>query len=340
MDKRKIKELIVEHKERAISVESFIPRNAALDAQKYFRQKEIHIITGVRRCGKSTLMRLLMNKLLVEEKVKKENILYLNFEDDRFLEFGYNDFQTLYEAFLEIESPEGKKYFFLDEIQNVMGWQRWVNRLYEFEEIKVFITGSSASMLSGEVATALTGRNRMIELYPFSFNEFLEANGLIIKEKYILMGEKRARANKLFNDYMEIGGFPEVVKTKDTSILQNYFKDIIYRDVIARYAIKNVREIKELALFLASNLSCTSSYKRLKDVIDVNSLTTVKNYIGYLQDVYLFFAIDLFDYSLKRQIYNPSKVYCVDHALAASIAFRFSADTGRTMENMVFLELK
>jgi len=339
MEKRKLAELIVEHKEKVLSGGDYIMREILSDAHTILNQKEIHIITGVRRCGKSTLMRLLVEKL-IEEGVKKQNILYLNFEDDRFAEFTTGDFQPLYEAFLEIESPEGRKYFFLDEIQNLPGWHRWVNRLYEFEDIKLFITGSNSSILGGEAATVLTGRNRIMELYPFSFGEFLKANDFTIKNKDFFLGERRAGMARLFNDYLVSGGFPEVVKNQDTSLLQEYFRDIIFRDVITRYSVRNVREIRELALFLASNLSCISSYKKLKDAISVNSLTTVKNYIGYFEEVYMFFAVSLFDYSLKRQMYNPSKIYCVDHALSSSIAFKFSEDSGRIIENIVFIELR
>ena len=339
MEKRKLTELIVEHKEKALSGDNYIVRDSLSDAQKILNQKEIHIISGVRRCGKSTLMRLLMGRL-IEKGVKKQNLLYLNCEDDRFAEFTTADFQPLYEAFLEVESPVGRKYFFLDEIQNLPGWHRWVNRLYEFEDIKLFITGSNSSILGGEAGTLLTGRNRIMELYPFSFMEFLRANDLSVKDRDFLITEKRAGIARLFNDYLVFGGFPEVVKSQDTSLLQEYFRDIIFRDVVTRYSVRNVREIRELALYLASNLSCMSSYKKLRDVISVNSLTTVKNYIGYFEDVYLFFAAGLFDYSLKRQMYNPSKIYCVDHAIASSIAFKFSEDLGRTIENIVFIELK
>jgi len=339
MEKRKLTELIVEHKEKALSGGDYIMRDSLSDARAILNQKEIHIISGVRRCGKSTLMRLLIEKLL-EEGVKKQNILFLNFEDDRFAEFTTADFQFLYEAFLEVESPVGRKYFFLDEIQNLPGWHRWVNRLYEFEDIKLFITGSNSSILGGEAATVLTGRNRIMKLYPFSFRELLRANDLSVEERDFLITEKRAEIARLFNDYLVFGGFPEIVKSQDTSLLQEYFRDIIFRDVVTRYSVRNVREIRELALYLASNLSCMSSYKKLRDAISVNSLTTVKNYIGYFEDVYLFFAAGLFDYSLKRQMYNPSKMYCVDHAIASSIAFKFSEDIGRTIENIVFIELK
>jgi len=230
--------------------------------------------------------------------------------------------------------------FFLDEIQNIPGWQRWVNRLYEFEDIKIFVTGSNAAMLSAEIATALTGRNRIIELYPFSFLEFVQAKGTSPDKRDFLRPEKRAALVHFFDRYLQTGGFPEAVKTGDTSILQEYFRDIIYRDIVARHGLRNVHELRELVLYLASNLSCMMSYKKLQSVISVKSTNTVKKYLGYLADAYLFITVDLFDYSVKKQIYNPAKIYCIDHALAAAAGFRFSADIGRTLENIVCLELK
>lgn len=340
MDKRKLSELIVEHKEKAIGDHAFTPREILAKAADMVRQKEIHVITGVRRSGKSTLMRLIVRYLIQEEKVPRENILYLNFEDDRFAEFKTHDFQTLYEAYLEVEAPSGRKYFFLDEIQNLPDWHRWLNRLYEFEDVKLFVTGSNSSMMKGEAAMSLTGRNRVVTLYPFSFREYATACNVTWTERDLLTGEGKAKLSRLFGRYVQEGGFPETVRQQDPDILRHYFGDIVYRDIVARYGLRNVREIRELALYLASNLSCLASYKKLKDTIAVNSLTTIKNYLGYFEDVYLFFPLNLFDYSLKRQMYNPAKLYCVDHALAVAMAFKFSADSGRILENIVFGELK
>lgn len=139
---------------------------------------------------------------------------------------------------------------------------------------------------------------------------------------------------------MEIGGFPEVARTGDATLLEQYWRDILYRDVIARYGIKNVKEIKELSLFLAAHPGSVQSYRNLGNLIGVRSVNTVKNYLNALTDVYLFQFIDLFDYSLKRQIYNPSKVYCADGALGNAVSFRFSRNIGHIYENMVFLALK
>lgn len=340
MEKNRLKELIIEHKERFLLKEGLVRRDIQEKIKGFIKQREIVLITGVRRSGKSSLMRLICGDIMTECNVASSNILYLNFEDERFIDFSVKDFQALYEAFIEIENPRGKKYFFLDEIQNIKGWEKWINRLYEFENIKIFITGSNASMLSSEVSTALTGRNRQITNWPFSFSEFLSLREVGVDEKTFYKSEHRAGIKRLFNEYLTLGGFPEVLKNNDATILEQYFKDIIYRDVIARYAVRNIKEIKELALFLASNIGTIKSYGNLKNLIRVRSLNTVKNYLEALTDVFLFFLVDMFDYSIKRQIYNPSKVYCIDTALSNSISFKFSQNLGRLYENIVFLQLK
>jgi len=339
MEKNKLKQLIIEHKERFLSSENLVKRENQEIIKSYIKQKETIIITGVRRSGKSSLMRLISNDIIKEYDVPLDNILYLNFEDERFIDFSHNDFEPLYETFIELYHPHGKKYIFLDEIQNIKGWERWVNRLYEFEDIKIFITGSNATLLSSEIATALTGRNRQLTCYPFSFREFLTLRGYKFNQKDVYLREKRVRIKNLFKEYIELGGFPEVLKNKDNTLLEQYLKDIVYRDIIARYNIRNVKEIRELILFLSSNISTTHSYKNLKELIEVKSLNTVKNYLEILENVYLFFCIDLFDFSIKRQIYNPSKIYSIDSALSSSVAFRFSQDSGHIYENFVFVEL-
>ncbi|MCD6101941.1 MAG: ATP-binding protein [Candidatus Cloacimonetes bacterium] len=220
------------------------------------------------------------------------------------------------------------------------GWEKWVNRLYEFEDIKIFVTGSNATLLSSEISTALTGRNRQLIVYPFSFNEFLSLRKYSVTGKDFYSREKRIEIKKLFKEYLKLGGFPEVLKISDNTLLEQYLKDIIYRDVIARYSIRNIKEIKELTLFLASNIGTIQSYKNLRDMVGVKSLNTIKNYLEMLDNVFLFFKVDLFSYSVKRQIYNPSKIYSVDSALSNSVAFKFSENIGHVYENMVFLELK
>jgi len=294
----------------------------------------------VRRGGKSSLMKLLATDITEKYGVPRNNILHLNFEDERFTEFDVNDFDQVYEIFLEVYHPRGKNYFFLDEVQNVKGWERWVNRLYEFEDIKIFVTGSNAAMLSPEISTTLTGRNRQLIIYPFSFNEFLSLRKYSLNEKSFYLREKRIELKQLFKEYLELGSFPEVLKIRDITLLEQYFKDIIYRDIIARYSTRNIKEIKEMTLFLASNIGTVQSYKNLKEIIGVKSLNTIKNYLEILENVFLFFRVELFAYSVKKQIYNPSKIYSVDSALSNSVAFKFSENIGHIYENLVFMELK
>jgi len=339
MEKEKLKELIIGHKESFLSRDGLVRRTIQDKIVDYIPQREILIITGVRRSGKSSLMKLLCDDILRNEDVLKSNILYLNFEDERFVPFTLQDFEPLYEIFLELENPIGRNYLFLDEIQNIHGWEKWLNRLYEFENVKVFVTGSNATLLSSEISTALTGRNRQIVTWPFSFREYLALKGVLIDAKNLYRRQTKVDIKRAFREYLELGGFPEVLKIGDPTLLEQYYKDIIYRDVIARYGIKNIKEIKELTLFLAANPGTVQSYKKMQKTIGVRSQNTVKNYLEALNDVYLFLSMDLFDYSLKRQIYNPSKVYCIDSAMSNSISFKFSRNIGHIYENIVFLEL-
>ena len=342
MDKNKLKELLIEYKQRFLTARTDLIRREVQDnIEPFIKFKEVVIITGPRRGGKSSLMKLICDDLLKKDRVLPSNILYLNFEDERFIEFNAaDDFAQIYELFLQINKPTGRLYFFLDEIQNVTGWERWINRLYENENIKIFLTGSNASLLSSEISTALTGRNRNITNFPFSFGEFLKFKNYRLQENDFYQTKKRAEIKSFFQEYLKLGGYPEIVKINDPTLLEQYFKDIIYRDILPRYSIKKIKEIRELCLFLASNLGSIHSYSRLQNLIGVKSLNTVKTYLEILEEVFLFFRINLFDYSIKRQIYNPSKIYIIDTALGNSISFKFSENIGHIYENLVFLELK
>ena len=341
MDKNKLKELLIEYKERFLIERSDLIRREIQDRiESFLKYKEVVMITGTRRGGKSSLMKLICDDLIKKYKVPASNILYLNFEDERFIEFNSGDFAKIYELYLQINKPIGRKYFFLDEIQNVPGWERWVNRLYENENIKIFITGSNASLLRSEISTALTGRNRVITNFPFSFREFLVYKSYRLEENDFYQTEKRAIIKGFFQEYLKLGGYPEIVKINDSTLLEQYFKDIIYRDILPRYSVKKIKEIRELCLFLASNLGSIHSYNKLLSLIGVKSINTVKNYLEILEEVFLFFQINLFDYSINRQIYNPSKIYIIDTALGNSISFKFSENIGHIYENLVFLELK
>jgi len=339
MDKLHLKSLLIDQKERFISRKGLFPRDALRIASKFLERREIIVLTGVRRSGKSSLMHLLYDELITNREVSSSDILYLNFEDERLIDFNTGDFERITELFLEMGGTMGKAWFFLDEVQNAKGWEKWLNRLYESEDVRAVVTGSNASLLESDISSALTGRNRQITVYPLSFREYLAWKGVDVADPDLLKQEDRAAVRSAFSNYIVQGGFPEVVKTGDDTILEQYLKDILYRDVIARKSIRNAHEIKELCLFLASNLGSIRSYKNLKEMIGARSLVTVKNHLDIFEQVYLFFGLDIFDYSVKRRMYNPSKVYSIDAALSNTLAFRFSENIGRIFENIVFVEL-
>lgn len=340
MEKEKLKELIIEHKKKFLSKTELVKREIQDKISTYLESKEVVLITGIRRGGKSSLMKLILEDIVLKFKIPISNVLYLNFEDERFVDFTVKDFELLYETYLEIENPKGRYYFFLDEVQNIKGWEKWVNRLYEFENIKFFITGSNVTLLSSEISTALTGRNRQLVNWPFSFREFLVMRKVLLNTDDLYLREKRVMIKNLFKEYLTLGGFPEVLKLKDNTLLEEYFKDIIYRDVIIRFSIRNIKEFKELCLYLCSNIGTIYSYENLRDMINAKSINTIKSYLENLEDVFLFFRLSLFDYSVKRQIYNPGKFYVVDTGLSQTIGFKLSQNIGHIYENMVFLELK
>lgn len=291
---------------------------------------EIIILSGIRRCGKSTLMHEIRH-------YSEESDYYLNFDDERLINFTVEDFQQLYELFIELYGLQHTFYF--DEIQNIKYWERFVRRLHDYEN-KIYITGSNASMLSRELGTHLTGRFIRKELFPFSFDEFIKLNKGEINHSKPISSEKKALLKSYFVKFFNIGGFPEYIKTQNNEYLQSLYQSIFYRDVMVRNKITNERTFLELVHYLATNIGKPFSNNSLAKAVNINSPTTVKQYISYLEDTYLFFSISKFDFSVKKQLYNQKKGYFIDHALARQVGFNFSEDRGRVLENIVFIELK
>ncbi len=274
------------------------------------------IISGIRRCGKSTLARQFLND--------KSPVYYANFEDINLSNFELKDFTKLEEILKSEFGEDG--YFFFDEIQNIDGWEKYIRQLVDQKE-KVVVTGSNASMLSSEMGTKLTGRHITKELYPFSYREFLTLR----KENHSL---------DLFKEYLVEGGFPEYLKSGEKDILHFLFQDIIARDIIQRNELKNETAIKSLIQYIISNIGKEASFNKLRSYIGVSSTNSVSQYITHLEQAYLIFSIKKFDYSVKKQLMNPKKMYCIDNAIIGTNAFSISENKGRLLENLVFLELK
>ena len=288
---------------------------------------KIIVITGVRRCGKSTLLRQLSKHY--------KNYSYINFEDERLLDFTYRDFNNLLEIFLSFD-PKSKTFFF-DEIQVIEGWEKFTRRLFT-EGYKIFVTGSNATLLSSEIATSLTGRNLRIELYPFSLKEYLLFSKFELKK--VFTTEEKAILSQHIKDYLYFGGFPEIAKSKDFEELNQIYRDIIIKDLLVRFKIRDQKDFRELSLFLLSNVSKKISYNNLKNLLEFSNTSKVKNYVDFLREAYLFFTINKYDPSVKKQIVNDKKIYAVDTGLVNSSSFQFSENRGSILENAVFLELK
>ncbi|MFA6402616.1 MAG: ATP-binding protein [Salinivirgaceae bacterium] len=324
IDKEIVRQVIVDQQNL-----SFKPSDLAR-LGKLDRNKEILVITGVRRCGKTTLLHELRERNI-------EKSYYLNFDDDRLLSFSVEDFQILIELFIELYGIQTTFYF--DEIQNIEGWERFVRRLYDYGN-KIYISGSNATMLSIELGTRLTGRYLLHELFPFSFLEYLNFNKISISEQSAVSTQGKAEMKSHFNGYFQKGGFPAYLQSGNNQYLKSLYESILYRDVMVRNGLTNERELLELVFFLASNTSKLVSYNSLTKVIGVKNATTVKNYLGYLQNTYLLFIVNKYDVSVKKQFQNPKKVYFVDLGLIRELGFHFSEDNGKLLENLVFIELK
>lgn len=292
---------------------------------------QIMIITGLRRVGKSTLL------AQIADKYFKDGFYFVNFEDERFLNFRVNDFDLLHETLISLFGE--KKVFLLDEIQNVPEWERFVRRLHD-EGYKFVVTGSNASLLSQELGTRLTGRSIRIELFPFSFREFLLFKKEKISDLKVLTTSQKGRLLKLVNEYVIYGGIPDSLKYPELEIHKTLYDDVLYRDVATRYKLENMKSLKELAFFLVSNISSLISFNKLKELLKLGSVNTIKSYIDYLENSWLFFVINKYAYSVKEQQIAAKKVYSVDTGLAKSVGFSFSDNEGKLMENMVFLQLK
>lgn len=274
------------------------------------------IISGIRRCGKSTLLNQFISANIDEEYV------YLNFDSARLYAFEITDFQLLDEILNENQS----RWLIFDEIQIVAGWELYARQKLD-EGFKLVITGSNASLLSRELGTKLTGRHITKELFPFSFDEFCSFKKLSNDAEALIR-------------YLELGGFPAYLREENPDIHTALLDDILYRDIAVRHNIRDVKSLKRLLVFLASNCSKLISANKLKQYMDVKSTATILEYLNHFEESYLIQLVSKFSYSQKVQLVNPRKVYFIDNGLQQAITASFSKDLGRRLENVVFWELR
>lgn len=340
MDKKEaFKRVIVESQSlrpELISREVRLP----MDLQK------VITLYGPRRSGKTYLFYQTMLEL---EKVgvPAKRILYVNFEDERILPFFKDDWEILLEAFFELcpENVGEKMYLFLDEAQEAPYWDKFVRRMSEKKEFRIFLTGSSSKLLSKEIATSLRGRTISFFLTPFSFREALSAKGIKVPAN-VEYSQQRHLIKKEFSKYLKFGGFPETLEKEEPikiRILQEYFELVFYRDIVERHKIRNYTLMKELMRYLVNNFASLFSimgyYNLLKSSGQKIGKDTVCEYVSWLEDVNFVKFVQFYDYSVKRRTVNPKKIYCIDTGLITAVASQFSENKGRYLENAVYLEL-
>jgi len=305
------------------------------------------VCVGVRRCGKSTYMFQVIQRLL-KQGVSRENILYLNFFDDRLHDLQHEGLGLILEAYYSLY-PEKKNtekvYCFFDEIQVIPGWEPFVDRLLRTENCELYITGSSAHLLSKDIATQMRGRALSWEMFPFSFKEYLNFKGIDVPRA--LSTKKQFQIRKGFEDYWQTGGFPEVAglnRNLRIKIHQEYYHAILFRDLVERHDVSHPKAVMDLAHRLIDTTASLYSINNLTGYLQ--SLghkapkSVVSAYIDWFEDAYFLFTVRIFDASPTRSKAAPKKIYCIDHAFVTSISSGILLNSGHLLENLVFMALR
>lgn len=306
--------------------------------EKMLKSGQIMLITGARRSGKSFLMRQLAKKI-TESGADKNQILIVNFEDPRFVDLTTDLLDQIFEVYQEFLQPKSKPYIFLDEVQEIAGWEKWVRTMHELGKATIIISGSNAKLLSQELATVLSGRHLDLTVFPLSFREFLNFKNLTAQNELDLLG-KDIEIKSLLKEYLENGSFPKVTIVQEKEkILLAYFDDILNKDLIRRFRIRKGEKIKSLIKFYLSNISSLTTFSSAAKFLEI-STDTAEKFSSYLESAYMVFFLKRFSFAVKEQEKSSRKVYAIDTGLVNTVGFRFSGNFGKLAENIVFLQLK
>ena len=314
-----------------------------IDLYSYARANliKIIVITGFRRVGKTYLILHLIEKLLQEKT--REEVVYINFEDERIP--LKTEFLTLLLPTIRQLFKEEVEFLFLDEIHNIPNWSKWLRRVYDKENIRFFVSGSSSKMSSREIPTELRGRFLEVRVFPLSFKEFLHFKNLTFDFEAIdYLADEKAKLLKTLEEYLTYGALPEIVladEDKKIEIAHSYYQTVIRRDIIERHKVNNEEALKALLRLLLNSTSYTISkiYNTLKSLNYEIGKSTLQHYLGYIETSYFMLSVPIFSYKIKSQMQYPRKVYFIDNAFINSISTKFSKDYGRLYENLVAIEL-
>lgn len=316
----------------------FIKRDIKID----LNSNKIIAIAGARRTGKTYVMFQYINDLK-ERGVAKDNILYINFENERLIGLNAKDMDLLLVAHKELFNPDGKIYIFLDEIQVVENWDKWVRKIYDTGNYQIILTGSSSELLSSEIATSLAGRNLTYTIYPLSFSEYISAKGLKV-DKLLKYSTDRGTILKAVRSFLEYGSFPEIAvlgdNTRKLEILSSYFDAIFFKDIVRRYRIREINELRIFLRILCSNYASYFSSVRVLNTFksmgwNINR-ATILNFLEYSSNVFLVQKLEQYEKSTTRRLTLHKKVYTIDTGISRLFS---DINMGRALENAVYLEL-
>jgi len=337
--KDKIKQIISDFHQREIPKLVERKHNWSVSAGKIFS------IMGVRRSGKTFSFYQIMKEIL-EKGGDLRDILFIDFEDDRLDPVSKGILPVVLDAYYELYPAKKSTtvYVFFDEIQNVDGWEKFVRRILDTEKVKIYITGSSSKMLSKELATTLRGRTVAHEVFPFSFKEYLKYKKL---SPEVVSSRNRVQVISAFEQYLNVGGFPEIFDTEESeriNILQEYINLIVYKDLIERHNIKNHALVKYLIKYFLGNISNLFSVNKMYNDLKSQGYKVSKdgifNYLSYLEDAYCFFPVSIYSDSIRVRQVNPRKIYSVDHGLVTACVWNAKENTGRLLENLIYVQLR
>ncbi len=310
---------------KELAAGSFIERDVFKNFRKLLSSSLVKVVTGPRRTGKSVLSAQLL---------KDKPFGYVNFDDEQLIGIKNEELNDILSSVYEVYGKVD--FIFLDEVQNITGWELFANRLQR-QGLNLIITGSNAKLLSKELATHLTGRHFSLELLPFSFAEYIRYNGI---KKDAETTEEISLLKHHFNQYLQNGGFPEAIKSPDAvSYLKTLYSTILTKDILIRHRIRYERTFRDLASYVMTNFAREVSFNKLKNIFKLGSDHTAKNYLGYLEESYLIFLIERFSFKKKESLADNRKAYSIDTGLINSVSFKFREDLSHLYENLVAVEL-